>query len=111
MLWFVLMLLLILALLALLYLYCILPGLPSRSPGQRTRVLYAHRGLWDEHCPENSIPAFRRAVEHGYGIELEVQPRQDGELMVCHDESLERMCGVRKLLCRCSEHDLWDVRL
>ena len=111
MIWFLLMLLLLAALLGVLYLYCILPALPVRSPGQRLRVLFAHRGLWDVRCPENSMPAFRRAVQHGFGIELDVQPRQDGELMVFHDESLERMCGVRKPLSRCSEHDLWDIRL
>ena len=111
MLWFLLMILLIILLLGLLYMICLLPQIPSRPDGRRMDVLYAHRGLWDDETPENTIPAIRRAVRHGFGVTLDVRPRQDGELMVFHDESLERMCGIRKPLSRCSAHDLHDVRL
>lgn len=56
---------------------------------------FAHRGYWDmsEHIPENSIPSFRRAVEHGYGIELDLHLTKDGQLVVFHDDDLKRMCG------------------
>ena len=54
---------------------------------------YAHRGLHDKSTPENSLAAFLRAVEMGYGIELDVQLSADGEVMVFHDESLLRMTG------------------
>ena len=58
--------------------------------------LYAHRGLHSksepEAVPENSIPAFRRAVERGFGIELDVHLSRDGELFVFHDDTLRRMC-------------------
>lgn len=54
---------------------------------------YAHRGLHDEKIPENSLAAFRAAVDHGYGIELDVQLSADGEVMVFHDEGLLRMTG------------------
>lgn len=45
---------------------------------------YAHRGL---HCsadsvPENSLAAFRRAIRHGYGAELDVHLLRDGTLAV-----------------------------
>ena len=33
---------------------------------------YAHRGLHGNGVPENSMDAFRRALEKGYGIELDV---------------------------------------
>ena len=33
---------------------------------------YAHRGLHDEKKPENSLAAFRAALEHGYGVELDL---------------------------------------
>ncbi|NLV59839.1 MAG: glycerophosphodiester phosphodiesterase [Clostridiales bacterium] len=58
--------------------------------------LYAHRGLHDgnHRVIENSLEAFRLAVEAGYGIELDVQPTRDGKLVVFHDESLKRLCGV-----------------
>ena len=54
---------------------------------------YAHRGLHDETIPENSLAAFARAVEMGFGIELDVRRSADGELVVFHDDSLERMVG------------------
>lgn len=59
---------------------------------------YAHRGLYkkDQTIPENSLPAFARAVEHGYGAELDVQLTADGQVVVFHDGNLERMCGLNK---------------
>ena len=58
-------------------------------------VRYAHRGLHDMRLgiPENSMAAFRRAVEHGFGAELDVHLLADGELAVIHDSSLARVCG------------------
>jgi glycerophosphoryl diester phosphodiesterase len=55
----------------------------------------AHRGLWDEHAPENSLSAFQAACQAGYGIELDVQLSADGEAMVFHDATLERMTGEK----------------
>lgn len=56
----------------------------------------AHRGLHtiDKSVPENSLAAFRAAVEHGYGVELDVHLTCDDRLVVFHDDTLERMCGV-----------------
>ena len=58
-------------------------------------VRYAHRGLHDMGLgvPENSMAAFRRAAEHGFGAELDVHLMADGELAVVHDSSLARVCG------------------
>ena len=56
---------------------------------------YAHRGLWGGEIPENSLAAFRRAAEHGFAIELDVQLSSDGEAMVFHDYTLDRVCGVQ----------------
>ena len=57
---------------------------------------YAHRGLHDRPAgiPENSLPAFRRAAEAGYGAELDVRLTRDGRLAVFHDSDLTRMCGA-----------------
>lgn len=57
---------------------------------------FAHRGYWDmsENVPENSLPAFRLAVEHGYGIELDLHLTKDGKIVVFHDDDLTRMCGA-----------------
>ena len=56
----------------------------------------AHRGLHDENIPENSIPAFEGAIEHGFNIEIDVHLSKDNQLVVFHDASLKRVCGVDK---------------
>lgn len=59
-------------------------------------VLIAHRGLFDNQsdAPENSMAAFRKALEAGFGIELDVQRTSDGKLVVFHDMNLKRMTGI-----------------
>ena len=55
---------------------------------------YAHRGLHGNGAPENSLEAFRRAVEGGYGMELDIHLLKDGSLAVLHDHSLQRTAGA-----------------
>lgn len=55
---------------------------------------YAHRGLHGNGVPENSMEAFRAALEGGYGIELDVHLMKDGKLAVIHDASLKRTAGA-----------------
>ena len=57
---------------------------------------FAHRGLHseDKSVPENSLEAFRQARDAGYGMELDVQLSKDGEVVVFHDDTLDRVCGV-----------------
>lgn len=55
---------------------------------------YAHRGLHDASRPENSIAAFRAALEKGYGVELDVHLLADGNLAVMHDSLLVRTTGA-----------------
>ena len=59
-------------------------------------VYFAHRGYFDNNtsAPENSLASFEKAVEKGFGIELDIQLSSDGVAMVFHDASLERVCGV-----------------
>ena len=80
-----------------LYLLMIMPRMTKRpdiKPFQG--VLYAHRGLHDNEtqAPENSMAAFRRAVETGFGIELDIQLTKDKITVVFHDMTLQRICGV-----------------
>ena len=57
---------------------------------------YAHRGYHDKpRIPENSLAAFRRAVEYGLGSEFDVHLIADGSLVVFHDDDLERQTGVK----------------
>ncbi|GAB3276950.1 hypothetical protein GCM10027347_50700 [Larkinella harenae] len=54
------------------------------------RGLCAHRGCIDTH-PENTLPAFRRAIELGAQmIEFDVQLTKDGQLVIMHDETVDR---------------------
>ena len=55
--------------------------------------VYAHRGLHNAERAENSMSAFRAAVEAGFGIELDVRLSKDGRLVVFHDDTLDRVCG------------------
>ncbi len=57
---------------------------------------FAHRGLHseDQSVPENSLRAFALAAEAGYGMELDVQLSKDGQVVVFHDDTLDRVCGV-----------------
>ena len=74
--------------------YLITPGKKRREIQRYKGVKYAHRGLHGEGAAENSMTAFARAKEHGFGIELDVQLSADGELVVFHDSTLMRVCGV-----------------
>lgn len=58
------------------------------------RWKYAHRGLHGDGIPENSMAAFRLALEKGYGVELDVHLMADGNLAVIHDASLKRTAGA-----------------
>lgn len=54
---------------------------------------YAHRGLHGNGVPENSMEAFQKAKQAGYGVELDVHLLKDGQLAVIHDASLRRTTG------------------
>ena len=60
--------------------------------------IWAHRGA-SQQKPENTLPAFARAVELGAdGIELDVQLSKDGVPVICHDFELDRLCDGQGLL-------------
>ena len=73
----------------------------------------AHRGLFssDQSTPENSLAAFAKAAEAGYGIELDLQLTADGNVVVFHDSSLQRMTGVNRSLASCTLEELQQLRL
>ncbi len=55
----------------------------------------SHRGLHrtDGSVPENSLAAFRAAVDGGYGVECDVRLTRDGRLVAFHDGDTQRMCS------------------
>lgn len=103
--------LVILAALLLLYAALIRPNLPRRDIAPLMGFDYAHRGLWNDERPENSLAAFRAAVEKGYGIELDVHRTKDGALVVHHDSSLLRMTGVDRQIARSTLQEVRACRL
>jgi len=74
---------------------------------------YAHRGLHKNRskAPENSIPAFRLAIENSYGIELDVQLTKDEVPVVIHDYNLLRICGVNQKIAELTYEELQQYYL
>lgn len=75
--------------------------------------LIAHRGYHDIKAgiPENSIPAFKKAINHNYVIELDVHLTSDDKLVVFHDYSLKRVCKVNKKIEDCTYSELVKYNL
>lgn len=97
-------------------LYCLLVGPAASKRSIRERFsgrAFAHRGLHtkDAVAPENSMAAFLRAKEQGFGVELDVQLTRDGTVVVFHDPSLLRMTGADRLLSDCTWDELSALRL
>ena len=56
---------------------------------------YAHRGLWlKDGPPENSLAGFRAAAAAGLGVEFDLRPSADSEVMIFHDPLLDRMTAA-----------------
>lgn len=74
---------------------------------------YAHRGLHkrSKKIPENSLAAFDAAASYGYGIELDVQLSKDGQVVVFHDDTLNRVCGVDARVDEVDYEDLKNMHL
>ena len=54
-------------------------------------TIWAHRGA-SGYMPENTMEAFQMAMEQGVdGIELDVHITKDGEIVVIHDETIDRV--------------------
>lgn len=88
--------LIVVLVLAALYLLAIMPHMtrrPDLTPF--TGRYYAHRGLHDNNteAPENTLAAFRKAVDAGYGIEMDIQLTKDRIPVVVHDYHLKRLAG------------------
>lgn len=101
-------------LIVMLYLIAIMPKMFKRhdmTPWMGR--YYAHRGLHQskKKTPENSMSAFKLAVEQKYGIELDVQLTKDKIPVVCHDYCVKRVCGVDKKICDMTLEELQQLKL
>lgn len=97
--------------LGLLTLFLTSPAVSRPEANALKNKQFAHRGLWDEDIPENSLAAFAVAKAEGYGVELDVRLTADGEVVVFHDGSLQRMCGVNEKVCELTLEELKKHRL
>lgn len=106
------LLLLIIAAVLLLFLFLVFPA-PRRHPAreQLHGKYIAHRGLHRQGIPENSLDAFCAAAEQGYIIENDIHLTADGEVVVFHDDTLKRMCGVDEKLEEKTLAELKELRL
>ena len=69
---------------------------------RRLPLIIAHRGDVTR-APENTLPAFQSAFQHGAdGIELDVRMTRDSQLVVFHDRGLDRIGGRRGLVSNAS---------
>lgn len=71
----------------------------------------AHRGLHDDIIPENSMPAFEKAVNLGLNIEIDVHLTKDNVLVVFHDDNLKRICGIDKAVKDCTIDEIKTYHL
>lgn len=94
-----------------LYLFCIGGRTGHPALQELKKWNYAHRGLHDESLPENSMGAFRAALDAGCGIELDIHLLKDGNLAVMHDSSLKRTAGADVLIEDLTAEELKNYRL
>ena len=71
----------------------------------------AHRGLHDSTHPENTLAAFERAVLHGFDIELDIRLTKDNQLVVIHDNNLQRLCNVAKHVSKMEYSEIAKLRI
>lgn len=87
--------------------------MPARRPSAAFLLEkpFAHRGLHGGRVVENSLEAFDRAMAAGHGIELDVQLTADGDAVVFHDATLDRLCGRPIRVDACTRADLAQIAL
>ncbi len=71
----------------------------------------AHRGLWGNDLIENSLSAYKNAVDNGYPIEIDLYSSKDGTLFSFHDVLLKRMTGADGLIYEKTAKQLRALRL
>ena len=96
---------------AVIYVFLTMPRVFDSANMDLLATDYAHRGLHTDTIPENSLSAYKNALDHCYGIEIDVQLSSDGEIFVFHDKNVARMCGVKKDLTAMTAEEIKQLRL
>lgn len=87
------------------------PDLAALRRGNGPPLIFGHRG-YSSRAPENTLAAFELIRAHAiHGVELDVHRCASGEIVVAHDDTLERTAGVALRLTEASleeihEHDV-----
>lgn len=76
-----------------------------------SKTYIAHRGWHNKYAPENSLEAFKQALEKNLAIEFDLQITCDKQIVVFHDNNLKRMCGIAKNINSCSYEEIKRLKL
>lgn len=73
---------------------------------------FAHRGLYtkDQMVPENSMLAFKKAIDNGYAIELDLNITKDLVPIAFHDFNMKRLCGINQDIDQITYASLKDIK-
>lgn len=77
----------------------------------KSTIWISHRGLSD-HCDENSLAAFHRAVEAGFNwLETDLHTTRDKHIVLCHDPVLNFIASTSGHIAEKTRHELEKIRL
>ena len=86
-----------------------LAGISTKSRGDKMTKIYGHRGSKGNY-PENTLLSFKKAIEQGVeGLELDVHLTKDGEIVVIHDETLDRTTNGEGAIKDCTLTDIQQL--
>lgn len=74
-------------------------------------IKIAHRGLWNNKYPENSMGAFRQCINNGVAFEFDVHMLKDDTLVVIHDDDTERVTGTKVILRDANYNEINNLKL
>ncbi len=90
------------------YIFMIFPSDGRKASAFENKYI-AHRGLHGNGVTENTAEAFKKAVERGYGVELDIQLSSDKVAVVCHDYDLKRVFGIDKKVSSLTANELKGI--
>lgn len=104
----------VLAAVLLIYLFLIFPSARKHPHKNRYRNLFvAHRGLHNikKGVPENSLAAFKSAIENGFALEIDIHVTKDNKIVIFHDDDLKRVCNNEGVVEQMTFDELSDFNL
>ncbi len=71
----------------------------------------AHRGLWNGNIAENTLSAYKNAVENDYPIEIDLYKSKDGEIFSVHDRNMKRLTGEDLDICALTSSEIKELKI